>query len=261
MRLGHRGVRRALGAPFHGPHYRAALGMVRRYPLRDLPGNARRYLTAGGDYPYVCRLRTPTGPVAPTLYSSHDMLTVNEVFCREDYRCPRDVRVVVDAGANIGISALYFLTRNPAARVYAFEPDPRNAARLRGNLAAYADRFRLESVALDTSDGIASFASDPSGRYGTLGDTSELWWEPTFIEVRVRSINAALTEILERESQIDVLKIDTEGLEEKLVGALADELLPHIRLIVYETDGPAPFHTHRFKHSYACETNRLEARS
>jgi FkbM family methyltransferase len=260
MRLGHRGMRRVLVAPFHRGHYRAALGMARRYPLRDLPGNARRYLVAGGEYPYVCRVRTPSGMVAPTLYSSHDILTVNEIFCREDYRCGRDLRVAVDVGANIGISALYFLTRNATARVYAFEPDPRNAERLRGNLAAYLDRYQLEEVAIGTSDGTAQFATDPYGRYGTLEYSEDSsWYEPTFIDVQVRAINGALAGILERESEIDILKIDTEGLEEQLVGALDDELLRRIRIIVYETNDPAPYHAARFRHSFACETNRLES--
>ncbi len=259
MRLGHRGMRRVLGAPFHGGHYRAAIGMARRYPLSDLPTNARRYLTAHGDYPYACRVRTPSGIVAPTLYSGHDILTVNEIFCREDYRCDRDLRVAVDIGANIGISALYFLTRNPVARVYAFEPDPRNAERLRDNLALYADRYQLKELAIGTSDSTAQFAADPYGRYGTLEYSQDIWYEPTFIDVQVRSINSVLAEILEHESEIDILKIDTEGLEEQIVGALDDTQLQRIRLIVYETNSPAPYHTARFHHSFACETNRLES--
>ena len=104
MRLGRRGMRRVLGVPLHGGHYRAALGMAKCYPLSDLPANARRFLTARGDYPYVCRVRTPSGMVAPTLYSSHDILTVNEIFCREDYRCGRDLEVAVDVGATSALA-------------------------------------------------------------------------------------------------------------------------------------------------------------
>jgi len=54
------------------------------------------------------------------------MLTVNEIFCREDYYCNGSVNVVVDLGSNIGLSALYFLSRNDKAKVYLFEPDPKN---------------------------------------------------------------------------------------------------------------------------------------
>ncbi len=112
----------------------------------------------------------------------------------------------------------------------------------------------------NTSDGVARFASDPYRRYGTLAYGGDTWYEPTFIDVQVRSINGALAGILERESEIDILKIDTEGLEERLVGVLDEELLRRIRTIVYETDDPAPYHTARFRHSFACETNRLEFR-
>jgi FkbM family methyltransferase len=260
MKLGHRDMRRVLSAPFQAGQYRAALGMARRYPLADLPANARRFLTAGGEYPYTCRVRTPSGIATPNLYSSHDMLTVNEIFCREDYRCGRELRVAVDVGSNIGISALYFLTRNSSARVYAFEPDPRNAERLRANLSAYADRYELEEVALGSSDGTARFARDPYGRYGTLEYSEDSWFEPEFIDVQVRSFNTVLREILEREERIDILKVDTEGLEQELVGGIDDELLGAIRAIAYETEEPAPFHSERFTHSFACETNRLVAR-
>lgn len=259
MRLGHRNMERVLRAPLHGGHYRAVAGMIRNYPLGDLVGNARRFLTAYGEYPYACRVRTPTGMVAPTLYSSHDILTVNEIFCREDYRCRGDLQVAVDIGANIGISALYFLTRNTSARVYAFEPDPRNAERLRANLTGRSDRYSLEEVAIGTSDGVARFASDPSGRYGTLDYSAGTWYEPSFIDVQVRSINSVLGEILEREPKIDILKIDTEGVEEELVSALDENVLQRIRTVVYETSSPAPFHTTRFRHSFACETNRLDS--
>ena len=99
-------VLRNLAAP---ANYGALLAMPRRYPnLRDA---ARRYLLGRGDYPTRVEVRTPLGVVRPKLWSHHDMFTVNEVFCRRDYAArPGDLRVL-DLGSNIGISALYFLTR------------------------------------------------------------------------------------------------------------------------------------------------------
>ncbi len=66
-----------------GRNYQALWRMRRVYP--DFLENAGRYFLGRGDYPYACRLRTPQGVVAPTLFSRHDMWTVNEVFCRHDY--------------------------------------------------------------------------------------------------------------------------------------------------------------------------------
>ncbi len=114
--------------------YAAVARMVRRYPA--FPDVLKRYLLGGGHYPYACRVRTPTGEVAPTTYTHHDIFTVQEVFGREDYRAARDLSVAVDIGSNIGISALYFLTRNRDARCYLYEPVPRNVERLHANLTA-----------------------------------------------------------------------------------------------------------------------------
>jgi hypothetical protein len=97
---------------------------------------AHRYFTDSGDYPTTARVRTPLGVVAPSAYTHHDIWMINEVFCPLDYKLPVSARVVVDIGSNIGISALYLLTRGPEVRCHLFEPDPRNADRLEHNLAS-----------------------------------------------------------------------------------------------------------------------------
>jgi len=256
VNLGNRSRHAVLVAPFQPAHYRALAGMVARYP--DLAENARRYLTGTGAYPYTCRVRTPLGLVAPTLYSSHDISTVNEVFCRGDYRVGGDFRVAVDVGANIGVSALYFLTRNTTARAYLYEPDPRNVERLRRNLERFEARYELEQVAIGTADGDARFRTEPTGRYGRLvragGDDRR-----DEITVAVRSINAILADVLRREEGIDILKIDVEGLETEIVAAIDPKHLDRIDVVVFETDHPTPLHTDRYRHSFATQTNRLTA--
>jgi FkbM family methyltransferase len=257
MNLGNRGRRAVLLAPFRGAHYRALLGMVARYP--DLRDSARRYLTGRGEYPHQIRIRTPIGVVRPTLFSSHDISTVNEVFCRGVYRTGDSLGVVVDIGANIGVSALYFLAENPAARAYLFEPVPRNVERLRLNLSGFEHRYRLEEAAVSLQDGEATFATEASGRYGTLRVEKPSQWERTQITVRTREINSVLRDVLEREQRIDLLKIDTEGTEPELVAAIRPELLARIASIVYESDEPAPLHRDRYRHRYRSQINRLTA--
>ena len=147
--------------------YVAVARMTRRYPaFADV---LKRYLLGGGDYPYACRVRTPTGIVAPVTYTHHDIFTVQEVFGREDYRAGDRLRVAVDIGSNIGISALYFLTRNRDARCYLYEPVPRNVERLRANLAGYEGRYELEEVAVAADGGTVTFTVEPFGRYGGIG--------------------------------------------------------------------------------------------
>jgi len=119
--LGNRSIKQVLKAITGKQHYIALFNMAKNYP--DFLNNTIRYLTTTGFYPYDIEIRTPTGIVKPKIYSSHDMLTVNEIFCRLDYKADKNINIVVDLGSNIGISALYFLSRNNESRCYLYEPD------------------------------------------------------------------------------------------------------------------------------------------
>jgi FkbM family methyltransferase len=213
---------------------------------------ARRYFLGGGAYPARIPIRTPLGLIAPTVHTHHDVFTINEVFYREDYALDREARVVVDVGANIGISALYFLTRSSAVRAHLYEPDPRNAARLRENLDRFASRWVLHEEAVADSEGIVGFGRERTGRYGGVGLLGE-----EQIDVQCRHINAVLRDVLAAEGRIDMLKIDTEGLENRTVSAIDRELLAAIPVVVFESSEPQNPWPERFAMRYATQTCRL----
>src|SRR5688500_1422830 len=64
------------------------------------------------------RIEFPDGPSFAAMY--------DEIFRNEIYRFVSDSAnpFVIDCGANIGISILYFKQVYPACRILAFEPDP-----------------------------------------------------------------------------------------------------------------------------------------
>lgn len=229
MPFGARDPRRIVKALVQKQHYKALFGMVRTYP--EFAGCFARYLFASGRYPYRIPLRTPQGLVKPTLYSHHDMLTVNEVFCRQDYDVRDDVGVVVDIGSNIGLSALFFLTRNSHSKCYLFEPDPANAKKVPSNLAGFEGRYVLNQEAVADQSGLLSFGSEPTGRYGGLGKETD-----NVIQVKCTHINEILENVLKTERTIDVLKIDTEGTEVAIVKAISKAHLAKINTIYYETN-------------------------
>src|SRR4029453_346892 len=135
-----RSIGRSLSAVLKPQHY-VSLAHSYIYPQwSDFFLN--RYVMGRGEYPYVCRVRTPLGPVELTLYQHEDCFTIQEIFGLECYKA-NDAEVVVDFGANIGVSAAYFLTRNKNAHVYGFEPLPQNIQRLRRNLAPFQGRCTL----------------------------------------------------------------------------------------------------------------------
>lgn len=217
---------------------------------------AARYFFGGGRYPTGCPVRTPTGVVSPIVYSSHDVITVNEVFCRLDYRLPAGAATVVDIGSNIGISALYFLSRSPAVRCHLYEPDPRNVERLQQNLAGYAGRYALSEVAVGDQAGRARFGREPSGRYGGIDVP-----HAETIEVDCLHINEVLETVLESSPRVDLLKVDTEGLENRTIASISPDLLNRVGVICFETRFPFNPAPKLFELSSSTETARLTART
>ena len=74
-----------------------------------------------------------------------------QVIANREYRCldQSDISgLVIDCGANIGLSTLYFLRRFPDAHVIALEPDPDNFKMLALNTAAFSDRVTLLQAAV-----------------------------------------------------------------------------------------------------------------
>jgi len=191
--------------------------------------NLRRYLTGRGQYPYKIDINTPIGIISPTLYSSHDLLTVNEIFCRKDYIADEKIAIILDLGSNIGISALYFLTRNRDSKCYLYEPDRRNVEKLKENMIGFESRYTIIEKAVSYESGKVEFGIESTGRYGGIGvKTGHM------ITVECLNVNDVISEILDKEGVIDVLKIDTEGVEIETVEAIDSKYANKIRKIYLE---------------------------
>ena len=174
-------------------------------------------------------VKTPAGPHQIRVHTPDDLTTVLECFGKIDYPVQGDERLIVDLGSNIGISALYFLTYSNA-RLHLFEPVPQNIERLTDNLQGFESRFVLHETAVGEATGTADFGVEPTGRYGGL--TVRL---TTKVQVKVVDVVEALDEIIESEGDIDVLKVDIEGLEAVVLERLQDHgLLSHIKCIYAE---------------------------
>ena len=81
--------------------------------------------------------------------SNNDYGVAYEVFVHHHYACPRplqadSVSLIVDLGANVGFSCLYWLTHYPRAKLVAMEPHPGHFAQCRANLAANNLLSRVE---------------------------------------------------------------------------------------------------------------------
>lgn len=80
-----------------------------------------------------------------------DMFGIQNVCIRKSYaaKLPRgDVRLIIDAGANIGDTTVWYLSTFPNAIVYAVEPNPENFDLLVKNCEPYGTRARPIKAAL-----------------------------------------------------------------------------------------------------------------
>lgn len=225
--LGNRSLGTVAAALFETRHWRAAMQV---FETCDRPADFLiRYLFGLGTYPREVRLKTHADTIDLLAFSHHDILTINEIFCRGDYRIEQSDTVVVDCGSNIGVSALYFLSYNPDTFVYLYEPVAENLAKLKINLVRFPGRYELNEVAVGLNQGVARFGWEPTGRYGGVGvETGKYIQVPV-----VRAVDEVRRIIAER-GRIDVLKIDIETMEREITEALAGALAENIGKIFVE---------------------------
>lgn len=113
--------------------------------------------------------------------------------------------IIIDCGANMGLSLLYFSLNYPSAKIYAFEPDQSVLECLEMNIKAYQMRnVELIKKAVWNKTEILEFYTD-KGMGGRLL-TNYLNQNPTKVEaIRLKDFIA--------NKQIDFLKMDIEGSE------------------------------------------------
>lgn len=158
--------------------------------------------------------------------------TYKELFEDEIYffKADTDAPLIVDCGANIGLSVLYFKSLYPNARVIAYEPDAENMQFLKRNIALNnltGVECRQKAVWINNEE--LQFASD-----GTQG-SSIASGNPTSPTVKVKA--ERLADVV-RNTKVDFLKIDIEGAESDVLHDCAP-FLQNVQYLFVEYHGKA----------------------
>jgi len=155
-----------------------------------------------------------------------------------EYALPPVVRprVIVDVGANIGMTAVYYACAYPQARIVCFEPLPANLELLRANAAPFGDRITVVPTALGDATGRFTYRmSDDPANFGGGGFTERGTAADRTLELPVRRAADALADAgLDR---VDVFKLDTEGSEAPIVSALPETIRQHAQAYIGELHG------------------------
>jgi FkbM family methyltransferase len=141
--------------------------------------------------------------------STTDYGVAFDVFWRGCYRCPEPVSQVtriVDLGANVGYSCLFWCQEYPEARVTAFEPHPKHLTAIAGHLSTNGFSDRVEIV------GAAAGVAEATAYLTDAGSSSTITNSSAGFAVPVVDVFQTLV------GPIDILKIDIEGGEYGLLG-------------------------------------------
>jgi FkbM family methyltransferase len=154
-----------------------------------------------------------------------DLHSIREIWFEEAYRLPFDAPagLLLDLGANIGMTSVWLARKYRFAQIIAVEPDPRNVALLRRNLALNKINSRIFEAAIGSREGTARFEFSEFSNVGSVSERGS--------EVRMISVNALSREL--GVEQWGLIKIDIEGGEADLLSSSTD-WLDHARAIIIE---------------------------
>lgn len=139
----------------------------------------------------------------PTFYCGY-----NEIFEKRIYEFKTEKKepVIIDCGANIGLSVLFFKTLYPTSKIKAYEADSTIFQTLKQNVETFnLVDVQLFNKAVWIEDGIVDFSKEGaySGRI-SKGDEKGP-------KIRTQTVDLSL--ILKEEREIEFLKLDIEGAE------------------------------------------------
>jgi FkbM family methyltransferase len=149
-----------------------------------------------------------------------DIPIFDQVFIKNEYDFETidTPKVIVDAGANIGLASIYFANKYPASKIIAIEPEESNFKMLQLNAAPYENIIILQAAlwdrneeisVVDTGRGKCAYMTQKKNDHMEQGDN-------VCQHVQGKTVNRIMQDYdLDR---INVLKIDIEGAEREVFG-------------------------------------------
>jgi FkbM family methyltransferase len=166
-------------------------------------------------------------------FCTTDVLTYHDIIIKEDYSfgLPPSPKIIVDAGANIGMVSIYYATRFPNARIFAIEAERSNFEMLQNNVRGYPNITPIRA-ALWHSEGYISVTPSPYEPFSHWG---------FIVNDNAGDVPAVTIPSLMRDfglDYIDFLKVNIEGAEKDVfekcswqdwIGSVVIELHDHFR--------------------------------
>lgn len=167
-----------------------------------------------------------------------DIRVFKQIFVDNEYdslNLPDAAETIVDLGANIGLSALFFIKKYPDARIVAVEPDAVNFEIMKKNLNRFSKSIVFLQAAIWPTDGEVSLVEEDidHSSLGAWGYRTEVLNENAKFAVKAMSIPTIMQQY--DMDFIDILKVDIEGAEYELFEKGYESWIDQVGMIVIET--------------------------
>lgn len=135
---------------------------------------------------------------------------------------------VVDIGANVGATVVYFASNYPDASVFCYEPSPTNFAFLSKNVDRFSNVFSFNYGLFDQELKLPLYQGSSQCLQHSIYRNVETGNDYELVE-----LHRASEELIARNITPSILKIDTEGCELQILNDVAD-CLPQVDVIYIE---------------------------
>jgi FkbM family methyltransferase len=172
--------------------------------LTDKAGTTSISISIGD---HVRQLTLRTGRIGD-LYVLFEVLAFNPYRIPSSLIAPDKVEIIVDCGANIGLTSLYFASAYPCARIYSVEADPENFAVLTSNTAGESRIVPIHGCIVSRPQDTVLFYNQGPAWGRKLGDSDG-------VHVPAVTLDALLA--AHGIGRVDLLKMDIEGAEREVL--------------------------------------------
>ena len=174
------------------------------------------------------RLSGITNPIRIRVQTS-DVIVLRQVLLSREYESPMAVvpSVIVDAGANIGVTSVFYANRYPEAKIFAIEPEISNFEMLVKNVAGYKTVVPIHGALWGRATSVAVRGVQEFDHWGVR--VSE---EPCVVSAPAFTISDLMSQ--HQIDFIDILKLDIEGAELE-VFETSDPWIGKVGMLAVET--------------------------
>lgn len=161
----------------------------------------------------------------------HNLISIKEVFVNKEYTIKKiNPKTIIDIGANLGDSSIFFGQTYPKAKVYAYEPSSSVYKLLEYNLKQNnLNNVFIFKLGVGSKQGKVSFyENEQSGLSSMYGTTSKT--RKSVITVTTLSNIFRVNKI----KRCDLLKVDCEGAEYDIILNLDKSVLNNIKNMIIE---------------------------